>query len=140
MEPHTETTPATLHDVRIAILRQHTRIEQLIDELEAQATAVLAGGEHVAALNEAVALFKTRFERHLEYEEANIPKWLPPPQPGVVHSLLADHADQRLRIRELLHDRDVFGDPRSFAREVVTFVHCMRKDMAAEDDELRHLR
>lgn len=129
--------PATLDDVRLAIFRQHTQLTQLIDELEAHAMAVLGGGER-AALHEAIDLLNARFVRHLEFEEAHLARWLPvtDPQP----SLLADHGEQRLTMKGLVHDRNVFGDPHTLARAVLAFAHHLRKDMVDEDARLRALR
>jgi hypothetical protein len=129
-------TPATLDDVRLAIFRQHTQLTQLIDELEAHAMAVLGGGES-AALNEAIESLSPRFLRHLEYEEAHLARWLP--VTGSQKALLADHADQRLTMKGLLHDRHVFGDPRTLAHAALAFVHHLRKDMSDEDAKLRAL-
>ena len=55
-------------------------------------------------------------------------------------ALLGDHDDQRLRIEGLLHDSEVFGDPRTLARATLAFVHHLRKDMADEEANLRALR
>jgi hypothetical protein len=130
-------TPTTLDDVRLAIFRQHTQLTQLIDELEAHAMAVLGGGES-AGLNEAIDLLSTCFLRHLEYEEAHLARWLPVTDPQ--KALLADHAEQRLTMNGLLHDRHVIGDPRTLARAVLAFVHHLRKDVVDEDAKLRALR
>lgn len=134
----TQPTPTTLADVQLAILRQHTQLGQLIDELEANADAVLAGRGDGKALNDALALVHMRFVRHLEYEDAHLAKCLPPTESG--EPVLGDHSDQRSRLSGLLHDRDVFGDPRTFAREVLTFVHQVRKDIAEENAKVRALR
>lgn len=136
----TQRHPATLDDVRLAIFRQHTQLAELIDELEAHAMAVLAGGGEGKALSDALELLNARLVRHLEYVEVHLAKWLPAATATEVsQSLLANHGDQRSRLRGLLHDRDVFGDPRTFAREVLTFVHYLRKDIAGEDEKLREL-
>ncbi|MDB4939337.1 MAG: hypothetical protein JWP87_6309 [Labilithrix sp.] len=129
--------PTTLDDVRLAIFRQHTQLTQLIDELEGHAMAVLGGGER-AALNEAIDLLDTRFVRHLEYEEAHLARWLP--QTDADQSLRAGHDEQRLTMRGLVHDRNVFADRRTLARAVLAVVHHLRKYMADEDAGLRALR
>ena len=141
----TQQTPATLNDVRLAIFRQHTQIAQLTDELETHAIAIVTeGGDRRApshALNESLDLLSTHFVRHLDYEEAHLAKWVP--ARGTARdsepSLFGDHADQRCRLRGLLHDRNVFGDQRTVAREVLAFVHHLRKDMADEDLQVRRL-
>lgn len=136
----TQRSPTTLDDVRLAIFRQHTQLAQLIDELEAHASAVLAGGGQSEQLRAALELLDTRFTRHLEYEEAHLAKWLSATAADPDRALLGDHDDQRTRMKGLLHDRDVFGDPSSLAREALAFVHHLRSDLAAEDAELRALR
>ena len=130
--------PASLNEVRLAILRQHTQLAQLLDELELHAKAVIGGAvaDEAKPLNDALALLLTRFSRHLDYEEANLAQWIPPGKRG---TLLGDHQDQRGRAHGLVHDRDVFGDPRTLAREALAFVHTLRKDMAAEEELLRAL-
>jgi hypothetical protein len=137
----TQPTPAALDDVRLAIFRQHTQLGQLIDELETCANAVLkARGEGRAALGKALELLHTHFERHLEYEEAQLAKCLPAGAADARGSLLGDHDDQRSRMNALVHDRDVFSDPCTLAHEALVFVHHLRKEMADEDSKLRALR
>lgn len=138
--------PATLNDARLAILRQHTQIAQLADELETQAVAVVESGVHDSgqskALNVALDLLATHLVRHLDYEEAHLPKWLP--APGVDRdsdtSVLRDHSAQRSHVAGVLRDRDVFADPRTVAREALAFVHRLRKDLGDEQLEVRSLR
>ncbi len=138
-------TPVNLGDVRLAIFRQHTQLEQLSDELETHALAVIAGaGERKllgAALCGALETLNTQFVRHLDYEEEHLVKWLPVLQidDDPEQSLLADHGEQRSRMRGLLHDRDVFGDPRTLATEALAFVHHLRRDLADEDAKVRAL-
>jgi hypothetical protein len=142
----THRIPTTLDDVRLAIFRQHTQIAQLTDELESHAVAVVAcGGNHrvlAKALNEALDRLNTQFVRHLDYEEMHLARWLP--RPGTERdsdvALLEDHTDQRSRLQGLLHDRDVFEDQRTVAREALAFVHHLRRDMVAEDCKVRGLR
>jgi hypothetical protein len=125
----TQPATATLDDVRLAIFRQHTQLEQLFDELEAHANA---------ELRRALDLVTARFARHLEYEEAHLSPW------GVgvrgEEPLMGDHDDQRALVRGLVHDRDVFGDARTLSREALAFIHVVRKDMVDEDRKLRALR
>lgn len=133
---------ATLGDVRLAIFRQHTQLEQLSDELEAHAMAVVSGGERSLAgkaLNQALELLNTHFVRHFDYEEAHLARWLAWIDDDPDHSLLGDHGDQRSRMQGLLHDRDVFGDPCTLAHEALAFVHHLRKDLADEDAKIRAL-
>ena len=139
MDMETQPSPENLNDVRLAIFRQHTRLAQLLDELEAHANAVIAGGEEGAALRKALDVLHSRFVRHLEYEETHLPRWLPPAAEGA-GALLGDHSDQRSRLKGLVHDRDVFGDGRGLALEARAFVHLLRKDLAEEDAKLRALR
>lgn len=134
----TSQTPTTLDDVLLHIFRQHTLLQELTDELEAHATAVLARAD-VKPLNDALERLNTRFVRHLEYEEAHLARWLVAAEIAGA-PLLGDHGDQRARLAGLLHDRDVFSDPRTLAREVLAFVHHLRKDMTDEDAKLRALR
>jgi hypothetical protein len=134
--------PTSLTEVRLAVLRQHTQLAQLFDELEQRAQAVIActgGGidDEARALKEALSVLVTRFSRHLEYEEANLRPWLTSENRG---TLLSDHDDQRQRARGLVHDRDVFADPRTLARAALAFVHALRKDMAEEEAQLRAVR
>jgi hypothetical protein len=66
----TQTTAETLGSIRLAIFRQHTQLEQLSDELEAHAMAVVNGGERSLAgkaLNAALELLYTHFMRHLDW-------------------------------------------------------------------------
>jgi hypothetical protein len=134
----TQPATATLDDVRLAIFRQHTQLEQLFDELEAHANAVLASGGEGVELRRALDLVTARFARHLEYEEAHLSPW------GVgvrgEEPLMGDHDDQRALVRGLVHDRDVFGDARTLSREALAFIHVVRKDMVDEDRKLRALR
>jgi hypothetical protein len=134
------TTPMGLEEIRLAILRQHTQLAQLIDEVEAHANAVLTNAGEESAMRTALALLHTRFLRHLDYEEAHLTKWLPETETAPGAALLGDHDEQRLRIKGLLHDSEVFGDPRTLARETLAFVHHLRKDMTDEDAKLRALR
>ena len=130
----TRRTSTTLDDVRLAIFRQHTQLSQLLDELELHAKAVLDGTGEAKTLNDALELLSTRFLRHLEYEEAHLTPLTP------AASLLGDHDDQRWRVKGLIHDRAVFGDPKTLAHEALAFVRLLRKDMADEDEKLRALR
>lgn len=134
----TQQAPASLSEVRLAVLRQHTQLAQLLDELEAHAKAVIGGAvaDEAKPLDDALALLLKRFARHLDYEEANLAQWIPPAKGG---TLLGDHEDQRRRVRGLVHDRDVFGDPQTLAREALAFIHTLRKDMADEEEQLRRL-
>ena len=131
----TQRSPESLDDVRLAILRQHTHLTQLLDELEASANAVLSNGGDGKALRDALDALHARFVRHLDYEELHLK--------GVLRDssdlVLGDHAEQRRRMNGLVHDRDVFGDPRGLAREARTFAHVLRKDLAAEEAKLRAL-
>jgi len=131
-------TPASLNEVRLAVLRQHTQLAQLLDELELHAKAVIGGAvvDEAQPLNDALGLLLTRFSRHLDYEEANLAPRIPPGKRG---TLLSDHGEQRRRALGLVHDRDVFGDPRTLAREALAFIHTLRKDMAQEEEQLRAL-
>lgn len=137
---------ATLDDVRLAIFRQHTQITQLADELETQAIAVVESGAHDSGqskpLTVALDLLGTHVVRHLDYEERHLPKWLPAlgTDRDSDTSVVRDHSAQRSRLAGLLRDRDVFADQRTVAREVLAFVHGLRKDMADEELEVRALR
>ncbi len=124
--------PATIDDVRLAIFRQHTSLAQLIDELETRANEVLAGSSERKGLCDALEILTTRLARHLEYEETHLPKWLP-----TAAEFFSDHEEQRERMKGLAHDRAVFADPRTLAREVLTFIHQLRKEIAREDSALR---
>lgn len=135
----THPTPTTLDEVRLAIFQQHSRLAQLIDELEEHANAVRATGGDGKALSGALGLLHSRFLSHLEYEEKHLTDWLPEPEGDTRDALLGDHDEQRARMKGLVHDRAVFGDPRTLAAEVMAFVHFLRKDMSAEDAKLRAL-
>ena len=130
---NTQRAPATLDDVRLEILRQHTQIAQLTDELETHAAAVVASGGHhralASALNAALDRLSSQFARHLDYEETHSDV-----------APLGDHTDQRCRLQGLLHDREVFGDLCTVAREALAFAHQLRSDIAAEDGKVRGLR
>ncbi len=132
---------ASLNEVRLAVLRQHTQLAQLLDELEQHANAAIActGSfvDEARPLNEALGLLLARFSRHLDYEETQLAPWLTAQNRG---TLLSDHDDQRRRALGLVHDRDVFGDPRTLARAALAFVHALRKDMADEEAQLRAVR
>ena len=130
--------PASLSEVRLAVLRQHTQLAQLLDELEAHAKAVIGGAvaDEAKPLDDALGLLLERFLRHLDYEEITLAQWI---APGKRAKLLGDHQDQRRRVQGLVHDRDVFGDPQTLAREALAFIHVLRKDMASEEELLRTL-
>lgn len=124
---------ATSEDVRLVILRQHTRLEQLLDELEASAVEVLAPnalGEGSASLHAAVKLLHAHFVRHLEYEDEHLGDG----------ERLAHHAEQRARLDGLVHDDAVFSDARTLALEAKSVVHALRRDMAEEHAKLRAVR
>lgn len=125
----------TLDEVRLAILRQHSGIAQLLDELEAHAAAVIAGRGERRLVHTAVTVLQTRLLRHLDFEEEHLPPFLDGGE-----GLLADHADQRARIAGLVHDDVVFSDASTLAREAVGLVHVLRKDMIDEEAKLRALR
>jgi len=127
----TQHSPESLEDVKTAIFRQHTQLAQLLDELEASADAVLAKGGDGAALRGALDALHARFDKHLEYEQSHLS--------GATKAVLGDHAEQRARMKGLVHDRDVFGDPQGLAREARAFVHALRKGLAEEDAKLRAL-
>lgn len=127
----TQRSPESLDDVKTAIFRQHTQLAQLLDELEASADAVLAKGGDGEALRRALDALHVRFDKHLEYEDSHLS--------GETKALLGDHAEQRARMRGLVHDRDVFGEPQGLARESRAFVHVLRKGLAEEDAKLRTL-
>lgn len=135
----TQTTPATLDDVRLAVFRQHTQITELLDEVEAHANAVVSGSDEGKALGGALELLDARLVRHTEYVEANLASWLPSPQTEAGQARLAGYAEQRSRMRGLLHDREVFGDLRTVALEVLTCIHELRRYVAAESARLRAL-
>ncbi len=143
MDTGTEHATATLQDVRLALFRQHTQLSQLLDELESHAKGVLAGNDCAGSLSDAIILLHRRFVRHLDFEETRLEPLLDtaPNKEGaaLVRAALADHADQRARIDGLLHDRMVFTDPKSVAREAMAFVHTIRVDMVEEDAGLRAL-
>jgi hypothetical protein len=124
----TQRSPERLDDVRLAIFRQHTQLAQLLDELETNADAVLTNGADGQALRSTIDALHARFARHLEYEESHL-----------ASELSGDHAEQRRRMKGLVHDREVFGDPRGLAREARAFAHVLRKDIAEEDAKLRAL-
>jgi hypothetical protein len=125
----TEDSPASLDDVRLAIFRQHTQLAQVLDELETSANAVLDKGGNGEALRRALDALQARFLRHLAFEEANLSH----------KEVLGDHAEQRVRLQALVHDRDVYGDATGLAREARAFVHALRKDLADENEKLRAL-
>jgi hypothetical protein len=134
---NTQHTPASLDEVRLAVLRQHKQLAQLFDELEQQAHAVIDGGVVDATpLDSALGIVLMRFSRHLDYEEAHLARWMPAAGRA---ALLSDHEEQRRRALGLVHDHDVFSDPRTVAREALAFVHSLRKDIANEDVGLRAL-
>lgn len=115
-------------EVRLTILREHSQLAQLLDEIENSARQVLSNASvSPAALHSALDLLHTRFVRHLEYEDAHLHG----------SEVTEDHVDQRSRLDGLVHDQAVFGDPRTLAREATCFVHLMRKDMEDEDTKLR---
>lgn len=130
--------PASLDEVRLAVLRQHKQLAQLLDELEQHAKAVVGGAVVAEAkpLDDALSLLLTRFSRTLDYEDVHLSECIPPGKRGTV---LCDHEEQRRRAHGLVHDRDVFGDLRTVAREAIAFVHALRKDMADEEARLRAL-
>ena len=116
-----------LDDIRLSILRQHTQLGQLLDELEGAAKDVQGGiAESPTALHHALDLFYVSFMRHLDFEETHL---------GT--QLNGDHVDQRSRVEGLVHDRSVFADARTLAAEASVFVHAIRKDMKLEEDNLR---
>lgn len=127
----------TLDDVRLAILRQHTQLAQLLDELEESAQAVLANREDGAATRRIIDQLHTRFVRHLDYEETHLGPWI---RSAAATTLLGDHPEQRHMINGLLHDRAVFEDSQTLAREARVFVHLLRVDMVDEEAKLRALR
>jgi hypothetical protein len=130
--------PASLNEVRLAVLRQHTQLAQLLDELEQHSNAVIGGAvvDGATPLESALGLLLLRFSRHLDYEEAHLARWLPASKRA---ELLSDHEEQRQRALGLVHDRDVFSDARTLAREALAFVHSLRKDIANEAEVLRAL-
>jgi hypothetical protein len=123
----TQRSVATHEDVKLVILRQHTQLAELLDELESSADVVLVKGGNGEALRGALDALESRFVKHLEYEEANHP------------TFATNHVEHRARMKGLVHDRDVFGDPRGLAREARAFVHLLRKDLADEDRRLHDL-
>ena len=125
----TQRSPESLDDVKTAIFRQHTQLAQLLDELEASADAVLGKGGDGEALRRALDALRVRFDKHLEYEESHLS--------GATKALLGDHAEQRARMKGLVHDRDVFGDSQGLAREARAFAHALRRDLAEEGAKLR---
>ena len=129
----------TLPDVRLAILRQHTQLAQLLDELEESAQAVIANRADGAAIRRIIDQLHTRFVRHLDYEETHLGPWIGAATAGG-STLLGDHPEQRHMINGLLHDRAVFEDAQTLAREARVFVHLLRKDMVDEEAKLRALR
>jgi len=136
----TERPLSTLDEVRLAIYRQHTQLAQLIDELEVHANAVIAGKDELPALNAALGTLQTRLLRHLELEEAQLPKWLRAAGPGAAEAarvLLEDHPEQRRKMDGLIHDRVVFSDGKVLAREALAFVHALRRDIEKEEKALR---
>lgn len=138
----TQPTIAALEDVRLAISRQHTQLAQLMDELEAHAEGLLQGKECSAALNDALVLFHGRFVRHLDFEESRLSPLLSGMHTAAALTLktsMAEHKDQRERADGLLRDREIFADLRTLAREALTFVHMIRKDLAEENEALHGL-
>lgn len=131
---NTEQVTTTFDDVRLAILRQHTSLSQLLDELEGHANEAILGNVEGTALRKGISLLEARLNHHLEYEEAHLVDWLP--RTG---ELLQHHAEQRDRMRGLRHDSAVFGDSRTVAREVLAFVHSLRKDILQENALLNGL-
>ncbi len=126
----TQEIPLSLDDVKLAIYRQHTQLGQLLDELEANADSVVAKGGDGKVLRHSLDALHVRFMRHLAYEEAHL----------TPNTVLGDHVEQRVRMRGLVHDRDVFADPRDLAREARAFIHLLRRDLTEEDAKLRALR
>jgi hypothetical protein len=139
MSTQSSVAPESFEDVRLAIFRQHTRLAQVLDELEVEAEAVLAAsGDGRAApdgraLRMALDVVHASLLRHLADQESRFAPWLP--RGGA--ALFGEHAEQRARTDALFHDRDVYGDARSLALEARAYVHAMRKQIAAEDDKLR---
>lgn len=123
---------ATSEDVRLVILRQHTRLEQLLDELEARAVEVLAKdalGEGSPPLHAAVKLLHAHFVHHLEYEAEHL-----------AGEGDERHAEQRARLDGLVHDDAVFSDARTLASEAKSVVHDLRRNMAEEHARLHATR
>lgn len=136
----TERILSTLDEVRLAIYRHHTQLAQLLDELEVHANAVIAGGDDIAALHGALGTLQTRLFRHIDFEEAQLPKWLRAAGPAAAETaraLLEDHPEQRRKMDGLIHDRAVFSDGKVLAREALTFAHVLRKDIEKEEKALR---
>lgn len=133
-------SPSSLEDLRLAIFRQHTQLEQLLDEVEGCASAVMTDRAAASRLRDAVRILHARFLRHLAFEEERLLPWLRSngrSDEVLERTMQEEHAEQRRRAEGLLHDASVFDDAQSFAREALTFVHAIRRDMAAEDARLR---
>ena len=143
METQTQHAGSALSDVRLAVLRQHTQLAQLLDELELYAEAVIGGRDAPARMNDALVLLHRRFMRHLEFEETQLMPLLAtvlPERTAALSASLAEHAEQRSRLDGLLRDRTVFADdPQTLAREALAFVHAIRTDIAGEEQGLRAL-
>lgn len=139
----TDRTPSKPDDERLALHRQHTQLAQMLDELEASANAVLSGKGEARTLHGALGALHTRLLRHLEYEETKLPSWGREKggecRAAVARLLLEDHGEQRRRIEGLAHDRSVFSDDKTLAREALTFAHALRRDIEKEDKALRTL-
>jgi hypothetical protein len=126
----------SVDDFRVAILRQRTRLAQGIDELEAQSRAALSDGER-APLHRALTAFAKQFVGHLEFEEQVLTV-----RPTLLQeqaSWLSEGGEQLRRVRGLMHDRDVFEDVRTLAREALVVVHHLRKELAEEEVRIREL-
>lgn len=133
--------PSSLDDVRMAILRQHTQLAQLVDELEGHANDVVKDADAASRMRDAVRILHTRFLRHLAFEEAKLVPLLQRSEERAreAKALVEEHAEQRAQVDGLLHDVAVFSDPPSFAKAALTFVHSLRRDMTAEELWLRGL-
>jgi hypothetical protein len=138
----TEERNTTLQDVKLAVLRQHAQLVQMMDELEGLARGVLDGKDCAPALKDAIVTFHERFVRYLDFDDSRLLPLLGAMRADVASSLRAtcsEHRDLRDRVDGLLHDRTVFTDAATLAHEAITFVHLVRADLAEEDSALHAL-
>jgi hemerythrin-like domain-containing protein len=126
-------------EVRAKILKDHERLRQELERLEACATAGELGAPEAEALRELGESFLELLAAHMRWEDENLAPALRDADAWGKERearLVREHAEQRAEMRSLLdrlHDSE--RDAARLAQDLLALVEWLRRDMEGEEKE-----
>ncbi len=135
------TTKSCFDEVRVAIVRQHTELRARLRGLDA---ATASAGSPLASAYLRVGLLRlaVQFDAHLTFEEQTLGprlRELDAWGPGREAAMLAEHAEQRMRVQHVCAAVEDDQSGLDLSREISWLVVSFLEDMAREERELLEL-